>query len=115
VRLCRPGNSFCGSSGGGWYWGWGCAARASIRDAAREVERLWILWTLWTNRVAPGAGRTENGHKKSRRARLRLPRPSALQEETGCGSPSSVCKRSADSGGRESLIRVNHSSEPPCQ
>jgi hypothetical protein len=65
VRLCRPGNSFCGSSGGGWYWGWGCAARASIRDAAREVERLWILWTLWTNRVAPGAGPPKKGIKRA--------------------------------------------------
>ena len=27
--------------------------RASIGDAAREVERLWILWTLW--KIAPAA------------------------------------------------------------
>ena len=72
--------------------GGGCAARASIRDCAREVERLWILWTVWTNRPPAGPERRKKSRKKSRRARLRLPRPSALQEETGCGSPSSVNK-----------------------
>ena len=48
---------------------------ASICPLDREVERLWILWTVWRKRPAT----SKKAQKKSRRARLRLPRPSALE------------------------------------
>jgi hypothetical protein len=44
--------------------GGGCAARASIRDRAREVERLWILWKVWTNRLARRSGEPKKEQKK---------------------------------------------------
>jgi hypothetical protein len=44
--------------------GGGCAARASIRDRAREVERLWILWKVWTNRLARRTGEPKKAQKK---------------------------------------------------